>query len=117
MLSVVVLKRINILLHSVFLFSEANIFVIDIFLIMISFTHQVAVQLFFLIFFLTFWPFFIQLLLNDVLKLDLASLVNARMVCFSAFARSEIFQNNARELGVGTRAILCRDQTGRRQKN
>ena len=50
------------------------------------------------------------------MKPDLASAVNARMVCFSAFAHSEIFQNNARELGVGTRAILCRHQTGRRQK-
>ena len=50
------------------------------------------------------------------MKPDLASVVNARMVCFSAFARSEFFQNNARELGVGTRAILCRHQTGRRQK-
>ena len=44
-------KNKHSLAFGLFLFSEADIFVIDIFLIMISFTHQVAVQFFFLIFF------------------------------------------------------------------
>jgi len=35
------------------------------------------------------------------LKPDLVSVVTAHMVYFCAFARSEIFQKNARELGVG----------------
>ena len=37
----------------------------------------------------------------DVLKPDLVSVVTAHRVYFFAFARSEIFQKNARKLGVG----------------
>ena len=44
-------KNKHSLAFGLFLFSEADIFVIDIFLIVISFAHQVAVQFFFLIFF------------------------------------------------------------------
>ena len=36
-----------------------------------------------------------------MLKPDLVSVVTAHMVYFYAFARSEIFQNNARKSGVG----------------
>ena len=39
--------------------------------------------------------------MNEVLKPDLVSVVTAHMVYFCAFARSEIFLENARKSGVG----------------
>ena len=39
--------------------------------------------------------------MNKVLKPDLVSVVTAHMVYFCAFARSEIFLENARKSGVG----------------
>ena len=42
----------------------------------------------------------------DVLKPDLVSVVTAHVVYFCAFAHSEIFQNNARKLGVSHNSLL-----------
>ena len=60
--------------------------------------HQVEL---FLLVFLIFDRPFIELSINEVLKPDLVSIVTAHMVYFCAFARSEVFQKNARKLGVG----------------
>ena len=39
--------------------------------------------------------------MNEVLKPDLVSVVTTHMVYFCAFARSEIFLENAKKSGVG----------------
>ena len=50
------------------------------------------------------FPSFIQLQINNVLKpSNLVSVFTVHMVYLCAFAHSEIFQKNARELGVGRR--------------
>ena len=43
----------------------------------------------------------IEIAVNKVLKPDLVSVVTAHMVYFCVFARSEIFQRNARKSRVG----------------
>ena len=52
-------------------------------------------------YFLIFGCSFIELKINEALKPDLVSVVTAHVVYFCAFARSEIFQKNARKSGVG----------------
>jgi len=60
-----------------------------------------------------FGPSFIQLSINDVLKKpDLVSVVTVHMVYFCAFARSEIFHKNAREVRVWVEGNFMQESMG-----
>lgn len=66
---------------------------------LISFTHQV--EFFLLMFFNILDLHLFNFWINKVLKPDLVSVFTVLLFYFYTFACSEIFQRNARELGVG----------------